>query len=87
MITTTILNLFYSVVNLILTPVRLLPEATLPVDFTDAVAQVGQYIQPLNVVAPIATLGAIIALFLTIEGFIFLWKGINWLLRRLPTQS
>jgi len=87
MITSLILDAFYWIVWLILAPLRALPIATLPAGLTEALGTIGGYVSGLDVVLPVVTIIAVLGAILAIEGFMFLWKGINWLLRRLPTQS
>jgi len=87
MITTLLLDALYWIVWVVLTPIRALPMATLPQGLTDALGTIGGYIHGLDVVLPVVTIFAVLSLILVIEGFMFTWKGINWLLRRIPGQS
>lgn len=87
MITNYFLTLIYNILWVILYPFRLLPNATLPTGLKNAIELSGQYTQPLSVVLPLGTLATIVGLFLTFETAVLSWKGINWLIRRIPTQS
>lgn len=87
MITSLILNAFYGLIWLVLAPIRALPNASLPEGLADALSSAGQYVSPLNTVVPVPTITAVVVALVSIEGFMLLWKGINWILRRIPTQS
>lgn len=87
MITTTILNLFYSVIQLILSPIRLLPEATLPASTAQAIATAGTYIKAVDFVLPVPTLLTVIGLILGIEAGILIYKIIYWVIKKIPTIS
>lgn len=87
MITNFFLDVIYGVAWVLLWPLRQLPEATLPSGLTTSMASAGGYINPLSNFLPITTLFTIMGAVLVVELGIFTWKGINWLLRRLPTQS
>ncbi len=87
MITDFLLKALHALAWLVLAPVRALPTATLPSGISDNFAEIGAYVSPLNVILPLTDIAAILALFLAIEAAILMWKGINWLLRRIPTQS
>jgi hypothetical protein len=87
MIVGIIVNLIYGLVWLVLAPIRLLPDVSLPSDIAAAISTAGGYLYAVDFVLPVSSLLAIFALFLSIEGGILTWKGINWILRRLPTQS
>jgi hypothetical protein len=86
MITTGILNLLYGIVYLILYPIRLLPDVSLPSGITSAVTTVSGYLAALYAVLPITTtaLMAVLGLFLTAEAAILTYKGIMWLVRKIP---
>lgn len=87
MITTLILNLLYYVVWLITSPLRLLADATANANVTSAISTASGYISPLNAVLPLGTILAILVAFFAIETGVFVWKGINWLIRKIPTIS
>lgn len=87
MITDFFLRAIHALVFLVMTPVRLLPNASLPQAFLDATSSVGDYIAPLNNILPLSAFTSVLVAFLALEGAIFAWGGINWILRRIPTQS
>jgi len=64
-------------------------SAALPEFLSGSISTASSYVGALYIVAPATTvtLLAIIAFFVIYEGSIFTWKGINWILRRIPTQS
>ena len=88
MITSAFLNLIYTIVRGLLTAVAfVLPTASLPADFTDALAQVGSYLRPMNAIVPMDTLLAIVVLMMTVELAIFTFRSVMWVIKRFPTQS
>ena len=74
------------ILSLILSPLLLLPVATLPSGITSALGQVGSITAIFNLVVPglISELFSIIVLFVGIEGGIFLYKGIKWIYNKIP---
>ncbi len=87
MITYFILYFIYLVIYAITSPLRLLNDAVLPADVSSALSQAGGYLGAINDIVPIPSLLTILGLVLATEGFILTYKGIMWLIKRLPTQS
>ena len=87
MITAVFLNILYGIIWTLTYPIRILNDVSLPSDITSAISTANGYLYALDYIVPVSTLLAIFALYLTIEGAILTWKALNWLLRRLPTQS
>lgn len=87
MITSIFLSIVYLATFLVTSPVRLFSNAELP-DFLSGVGSYfSQYIAPLDGYIPVATIFLCLAFFISFEGSILIWHGINWLMRRFPTQS
>jgi len=84
MIFEAIINSLFWIVNLI---VSILPTASLPSELTSSISTATGYLAAINNFVPLTTIFSIFAIYLTIEGGIFLYKGIMWLLKRFPTQS
>jgi len=87
MITTAFLNIVYVFVFTITAPIRLLSDVSLPVAFTDAITTAGQYLTSVQAYFPLATLFIVLGFVIAVEIAIGLYKGIMWLIRRIPTQS
>jgi hypothetical protein len=87
MITSILLSFVYAFVWAVTSPIRLLPDVSLSSGISTAITTAGQYITPLNTVIPISTLLTIFGLVIGIEGSIFLYKVIMWIVKRIPTQS
>ena len=86
MITDAILYLIFWVVNLlVLGLAAILPTGSLPADFTSAVETASGYLTALDFVLPVATLVSILGVFLAFEGAIFAYKGVMWVIRKIPT--
>ena len=87
MIITALLNLVYVVVYGFTLPLRLLSDVSLSSDFADALAVVGANISGIEAIFPIYSLLAALSFYALVEGGILTYKGIMWLIRRIPTQS
>lgn len=85
MIISTILTILYYVIFGLVYPIRFLPDVSLPSDITSAITTAGGYLYAFDSIIPTTPILTIIGLFLTIEGFILLFKVINWLIRKIPT--
>lgn len=87
MITSFILDLFYSIVVLLVTPILMLADVTADSGLLSAVTNVIHYIANFNDILPLLTLFAVIAIIITTESIIAIYKIIMWFIRRIPTQS
>jgi hypothetical protein len=85
MITNLLISLLYGVVYLITAPLRLLSDVSLSSNIGQAITSASTYLGGLNAVLPVTTILAIFSIFLTVEVGILLWKGINWIIRKIPT--
>jgi len=85
MITNTILYLFYLFIYGLTAPLRYLNDVSLPADLTNAIQTTNSYLASINFIFPVSTFLEIFTLILAIEGFIILYKIINWLIRKIPT--
>jgi len=87
MITTAILNILWFVLLLVTSPLRLLADAYLDPSIAASVAEAGSWFAIINSFAPLSSVLAIGAAFLSIEAGIFLWKTTSWLIRKIPGIS
>lgn len=87
MITTVILYVLYGAVWLITLPIRTLADASLPEGIAGAITAVNGYLGGLALIVPVGTLFAAFAVILAAEAAVLAYKGIMWLIKRLPTQS
>ena len=87
MITNAILIIIFAFLALVSSPLRLLSDVSLSSNITNSLAQVGGYFNPITGFLPITTLLTIFASVLIIEGFVFAYKTLMWVIRRIPTQS
>jgi hypothetical protein len=85
MIITGLIYALYGVIYLITSPLRLLSDVVLDVNISNAITTASGYIGGLNAVIPVGTILAVFGIFLAVEVGILLWKGINWLIRKIPT--
>ena len=84
---TPLLYVVYGIVFAITYPLRVLSDVVLDANVANALSTTGSYLAVINQIAPMTTLLTILALVLTIEGFIFLYKIIMWIIRKIPTIS
>jgi len=85
MITTAIFYILYASLSLVLIPIKVLPDATLPVELTDTISTASTYLAGINTIVPFGTLFTVFALFLTIELSIFVYKLVMWVIKKIPT--
>lgn len=84
MIFSGILKLIYYTLLLITSPLRLLQNASLPVEVSNSIAAANSYFLPLDFLVPFGTLFKIFFLILTIEAGIFFYKAIMWAVKKIP---
>ena len=85
MITTGILNLIYSIINLILTPLRSFSDVVLNSNFSTALSNASGYFHSINTILPMDTMLTIFGVSLAIESAYLLYKVIMWVIRKIPT--
>ena len=85
MILTILFTLIYSALYALLTPLRLLPDATLPDGITTAISAANTHLAAVDTLVPVGALLTILGLFIGIEAGIFLYKTIMWLIKKIPT--
>lgn len=84
MIATALLFLIHAFLWAITYPIRLLSDATLPSGIQNALDTASGYLTGINAVIPVDTL---LALFYTIglvEAGILAYKGVMWIIRKIP---
>jgi hypothetical protein len=88
-----IVDLFLQLINFLLTGilsvVSNLPDVSLQnsTDFLSAVQNAKNYAMALNEVVPLVHILVAFGAVLAVRHAIIVWSGVNWGLRRLPTQS
>lgn len=87
MITTGVLYLLYFALLVLTSPLRLLPDVSLPTEFTDAIATASGYISSINSFFPVDSMLIIFAAMLAIEGIVLLYKLIVWVMTKIPGIS
>ena len=87
MITNALLTILYGFIYLITAPLRLLSDVSLPADIADTISNISSNLALLNQVIPVSTLITILGLVIIIETAIFTYRGIMWVLRKIPTIS
>ena len=87
MIITIILNIMWGVLNVILAPLSLLPDVVVNSTFATSLATASTYLSALADVFPIATLLQVFVFWLLIHNYMFIFNGIKWLIKKIPTIS
>ena len=87
MIVTALLNLIYWIVFLLTSPLRLLPDVTLPAGLTAAVATASGYISSMNSFLPVDTLLQIFFTIISIELLVLTYRLIVWVITKIPGIS
>ena len=86
MIISGILYLIYGAIFVLLTPFRLLPDATLPAGITSAITTINGYFALMNSILPFTTtaLMAGISLVVAVEVSVLTYKLIMWVIHKIP---
>lgn len=87
MIVTVFMYLVYGVVALLTAPLRFFSDVTADSSVVAAVATAKSYISIINPFFPVDTLLIILGLYLVFEGFVFLFKIIMWVMKKIPGIS
>jgi len=87
MIVTAFLNIVYSFVFVITAPLRLFSNVSLPAALTTSLTTAGEYLTAVQQFFPITAMLSVLAFVLSVEVAIGIYKGIMWLIKRIPTQS
>lgn len=87
MITETILFLIYGFIYIITSPLRLFNDVSLNNNITTSIATVSNNITSLSNYIPLTTILIVFGIVLVIEKYNAIYKGVMWLIKRLPTQS
>jgi len=87
MIIDLILQVLKVFLDFILSPFMSAPDAVLDPNLTSAIANIQGFITSVDPIFPITTLLACLSIILGIELAIFLYKGIMWLIKKIPGIS
>lgn len=85
MISTFFLNVLYIVVFLATLPVRALPNVTLTPAVSNAISLASYYLSLFSAMFPVSDFITVFLLVLAIDAGIFVFKGVNWIIRKIPT--
>lgn len=87
MIISFILYLIGALVYGLTSPIRALSDVSLDGNILSSIQTASGYINSFSFILPVGTIFVIIFSLVTIESFVFLYKTIMWVIKRLPTQS
>jgi len=85
MIITAILTILYFALRALISPLLLLPNASLPPEIGEAISSVGGKLAAIDMIIPVDTILAILGSFIAIEAAIFVYKTIMWVIKKIPT--
>jgi len=85
MILTAILTILYGTITAILSPLRLLPDASLPEGVANSIAEANTHLAAVDSFVPVNTIITILGVFIGIEAGIFLYKTVMWIIKKIPT--
>ena len=84
MITGAFLELLYGIIELVISPIRLLPDVTANSNITAGVISTGKYLAGANVYFPVDTILEILGFVIAFEIAFLAYKIIMWVLRKIP---
>jgi hypothetical protein len=87
MITYYLILIFLYLLGLIVSPLRLLPIASLSVNLTGTLTSAGNYLALFDIFLPIATLFTVFGIVIVIEGAYFTYKAVKWVYTKIPGIS
>jgi len=85
MITDFILQALLWLINLIIYPLRLLPDVSLPSEFTHSIQVAANYLTIFNNFLPMTTIFIVLSLTLAFEAGLLTYKIIMWVVKKIPT--
>lgn len=81
------LYIVYAFVYAITSPLRLFSDVSIASGFTSAIATAGQYLSSVQEYLPLDIIFLVLGVRIAAEIAYMTYKGIMWLIRRIPTQS
>lgn len=84
MLATILIYLVYGVVFVLLSPLLLLPNVSLPAGFLNSVSQSGNALGFINVIVPTETILYAIVAYLVVEGAIHAFKWLIFAIKKIP---
>jgi hypothetical protein len=70
--------------ELVTSPLLLLPAATLSVDLTGTLTQAGQFLALFDIFLPIPTLFTVFGVVISVEAGYFGYKAVKWVYNKIP---
>jgi len=87
MITSILLNVTDIIVSLLMSPFTAMPNIVVSDSLLHAAQNVNGFLTTVGPVVPLLTLFSILAVITSVEVAIFAYKGIYWLIKKIPTIS
>lgn len=85
--TDTLLNFLCGIIGILLLPLKLLPDISLSSDFYSAVETANTFLITIDYFFPVDTFISILLLIVGFEFLYFGYKGIMWIIRKIPMIS
>lgn len=87
MITEIIITIFYGILWVLISPIRLLGDVSVNSSVAAAISTASGFLASINTFLPATTLLTILGIFLGVEVSILIYKLIMWVIRRIPGQG
>jgi hypothetical protein len=87
MITYFLILIILVIVGVLISPLTLLSDATLPAPLLSNLAVIGSFLPLLDVIFPVSTLLSVLGIMFSVEAGVFVYKIIMWIVRKIPTIS
>jgi uncharacterized membrane protein HdeD (DUF308 family) len=84
MIGTAVLYLIFAAAFVISSPLRLFADVVLPTEMVTSLTAASGYVGLINNFIPVGTLMLGLGILLAVEGYILIYKGIMWIIRKIP---
>ena len=85
MITNSIIDLLFSLISFLLTPITSLADVVISPEITDALTTTSGYLHSINTILPVDTMLEILAVGLAFELGYLIYKLIMWVIKKIPT--
>jgi hypothetical protein len=84
MIISFIISIWYGLIWLLTSPLRLLPNASIPANITAAVGSANTYLSAIDFIFPIDIFITIFGMLVSVEISLMLYKVIMWVIKKIP---
>lgn len=87
MITELLLTFIYTIIQVIISPIILLPDVSMSSSLATSIHTASGYIASFNNFLPLTTMLSILGIYLVIEGAVLTYRLIMWVIKKIPTVN